>query len=79
MSESTNLSLPEININDWYTDRLVDFVPEHFVKASGLLNTNSMEWIRINFTGRFAFKRISSGEVYFEDPAEATFFSLTWG
>lgn len=78
----------KINYFTWYGDRKLNFCPNHFVGAPGIsVDSERLLWIYENTLGRFFVRELDiiellgdtkHPEVYFEDPAEATFFTLTW-
>lgn len=57
--------------------RELDYVPKHFTKISvnkGSKHQQARAWIWKNLTGRFSIRQ--RGYYAFENPAEATMFSL---
>ena len=73
-------------------ERETDFVPEHFTVVPiptkheyQTPNSNHVKWwIYNNLDGRFGFQSVDTGtystkvEVGFEDPSEATYFSMAY-
>ncbi len=74
-------TIEDINLIQWFTERELDFIPDHFVKTSTPINNESMSWILEKLRGRFAVSTQSFMEICpaFEDPKEAVFYELTWG
>lgn len=75
----------------WFTARQLDYKPIHFVIASATIYDTSLdeivEWIYNNLSGRFTildgngFISLHKSQYYkfaFEDPQEATYFTLRW-
>lgn len=76
--------LSDINFNEWFAQREVDFLPSHFVATRTVLTQESHEWIREKLTGRYtllAGRSFYPNDAcpYFEDPEEASFYELKWG
>lgn len=82
-----------LNQAEIFCERKLDFCPDHFVKCKTPLSKDSYSWIINNLTGRYAFNPVDSYSGMmaatkeqgfylctpaFEDPAEATFYELTW-
>lgn len=80
-------TIEDINLYTWFTDRELDFTPEHFVETTTPISDNSKIWILEKLTGRFSIgpgQETRAGFLldlvpYFEDPKEAVFYELTWG
>lgn len=70
------LTIDDININQWYMDRELKYVPKHFVLTTATHTNDSRNWILEKLTGRFC---TSWKYVAFEDPKEALFYQLVWG
>jgi len=82
----------EFNPLLWYGTRKLKVVPNHFIKAPTLLNTESKQWIQDKLIGRYSIvsKTIEVPHdiltiintdlelVYFEDPKELTLYELYW-
>jgi len=82
----------ELDYNTWFTQRLLNAKPMHFVKANAPVTHKSMIWIYENLNGRFYVENTASVESYsdlfsrthrtptvsFEDPGEAMFYDLRW-
>jgi len=82
----------ELDILSWFTERQLSYKPKHFVIVKTPLTTESKNWIFEKLRGRFCLlliEEVASAndtlasyaiETYpaFEDPAEATFYELTW-
>ncbi len=80
----------KINPIDWHNTRLLDFIPEHFVKVKFRHDETRgkvLEWLEQNATGRCAIEVIpeQSGErwlvveeyqIGFENPADATMYTM---
>lgn len=76
----------------WFTERELKFKPKHFIVTRTPVTSESKRWIFDKLQGRFALvslepssrdtfdELLSTLEEYpaFEDPAEATFYELTW-
>lgn len=81
-------TVDDINLNTWFMDRELDYVPIHFVPVRTPITPESREWILEKLQGRFAvvidpnFSVINTSfpSTYpaFEDPKEAVFYELTW-
>ncbi len=75
-----------INLYTWFSERELNFCPKHFVMASTPVTEESKQWILERLTGRFylqihganAYTYVKDEIPYFEDPAEATLYELTW-
>jgi hypothetical protein len=78
-------TIDDINLYTWFSERELNFAPEHFVSSKTSLTDESKAWILEKLTGRFAvipnqnFFTAGNTEVAFEDPKEALFYELTWG
>jgi hypothetical protein len=83
----------EIQPFTWFSEREVRFKPKHFVITKTPITSESRKWIYDKLKGRFAVINIeapignfddfivsdtSNQFPSFEDPAEATFYELTW-
>jgi hypothetical protein len=79
----------ELDYNTWFTQRLLNAKPVHFVKANAPVTHKSMVWIYENLNGRFYVENPTRVEydsslplhtptVSFEDPGEAMFYDLRW-
>lgn len=79
-------NIEDINLQTWFVDRELDYVPAHFVPVKTALSPESREWILEKLNGRFAvvvdtqFSPNNFGLTFpaFEDPKEAVFYELTW-
>lgn len=75
-------TLTDINLNQWFMNRDLNFVPCHFIKASTSITPESKQWIQEKLRGRYSLTHTFSvfGDTIpaFEDPQEATFYELTW-
>lgn len=76
-------TINDINLNTWFMNREMDFVPEHFVKSKTAMTPEARDWILETLTGRFAvmhsiYSTIGAYSVAFEDPKEALFYELKW-
>lgn len=74
-------TIEDINLDQWFVNRELEITPEHFVKTSTPITSESMAWILEKLRGRFAVSTQSFMEICpaFEDPKEAVFYELTWG
>ncbi len=76
----------EINLQIWYSDRKLEFVPPHFIRAETPVTEESIFWVRARLQGRYSIALVYESEllfldtprVYFEDPAEAMLYELRW-
>lgn len=82
----------ELDVITWFTERQLSYKPKHFVVAKTPTTTENKNWIFEKLRGRFCFVQVeessrndpfdllASLDTYpaFEDPAEATFYELTW-
>jgi hypothetical protein len=76
-------TINDINLNTWFMNREMDFVPDHFVRSKTAMTPEAREWVLETLTGRFAVMHsysLVSGSytVAFEDPKEALFYELKW-
>ena len=79
-------TIDDVNLQTWFVERELDYVPAHFVPVKTPLTPESREWILEKLQGRFAvivdtqFSPNNFGLTYpaFEDPKEAVFYELTW-
>lgn len=75
----------------YFTERKLDFKPSHFIIANISISDTTLdeitEWIYNNFTGRFfiadvnhliSLSKLQQYKIGFEDPQEATYFTLRW-
>ena len=80
-----------INPMDWHNTKLLNYIPEHFVRVKFRHNDKRgevLDWIEANTTGRFAIEEIVDIEakhsflvnieyqVGFENPADATMYTM---
>lgn len=78
--------MTEINPLVWFSEREVNFLPKHFIKAPTPASTQSIFWVKSMLVGRFSIQTEFSSHVimldqqsiYFEDPAELTIYELRW-
>jgi hypothetical protein len=81
----------EIHPFTWFSEREIKFKPKHFIITKTPITSESRKWIYDKLKGRFAviyletpissfddFLDMSNQFPAFEDPAEATFYELTW-
>lgn len=78
----------EINPLIWFVDRELDTAPQHFIKCSTPIKTESLFWVRSKLSGRFAVENsLSIGHslvidhhsfIYFEDSKDAMLYELRW-
>jgi hypothetical protein len=82
----------DIDPREWFETRKLGFMPSHFVRVSIdsidiFMHSEAERWIEENTLGRYAIltcasrqhnKLISKVYAGFEEPAEATFFSLSF-
>jgi len=83
-----HLSIQDINLVEWHSERETTFLPNHFIRSKAPVTPESLDWIKNNLVGRYAIinetdfikkiDRHSSRIAAFEDPREAVFFELTW-
>lgn len=77
-----DLSIQDINLIEWHSNREVECAPKHFVRAKAPVTPESTAWIKNNLVGRYCIVfntgMSSVRTVAFEDPSEATFYELTW-
>ncbi len=80
-------TIDDINLQTWFVERELNYVPAHFVIVKTPLTEESREWILEKLQGRFAIvvnptytPSNLSTHTYaaFEDPKEAVFYELTW-
>jgi|FreactcultureFD7_1027221.scaffolds.fasta_scaffold08202_5 transposase len=77
-------TLDDVNLYEWFLERELSFVPEHFVVSETVLTTESKLWIKEKLIGRYAiFTKHTgyynaNGYPAFEDPKEAMFYELKW-
>jgi hypothetical protein len=77
----------------WFSEREIKtHVPPHFVKCESPLTEKSKLWVITKLQGRYSisigsdnndtntltYLFIDEEYIYFEDPAEATFYELRW-
>lgn len=77
----------------WFSEREVKtHVPPHFVRCESPLTEKSKLWVITKLQGRYSisigsdnndddtltYLFIDEKYIYFEDPAEATFYELRW-
>lgn len=74
----------------WFGTRLVSQIPRHFVRSSTPVTPEAEQWVLTKLKGRYGTgvvdtstaNMVVSAEwntyVFFEDPAEATFYELRW-
>ena len=77
-------TIDDLNLNQWFMDRELDFTPEHFTVSNVPCTPTARLWILEKLTGRFAMHNGNKGfssavHPAFEDPKEALFFELAWG
>ena len=84
------MTIKQLNIRpeDWYGTRELSWIPRHFTQIQYVVqrNNTTLAWIMDNTAGRYAFgqklvtrdgKLVSRSTLAFEDPAEATLFTLS--
>jgi hypothetical protein len=87
--DKNKLTIQDININTWFSDRELEIVPSHFTKASTPATKESISWVLEKLTGRFALTtdttlsasfhfNIRDKFIWFEDPKEAMMYELKW-
>lgn len=79
----------ELNPVIWFSQRELNYKPEHFVTCKVPCSDEAKEWVVTKCTGRYTFYSHGSEDyeivfldklkVAFEDPKEAMLFELTWG
>jgi len=81
-----------MNVNPllWFSERKLQHIPPHFIKAPTAITEESLFWVMTKCQGRYAI--VSAEEdvndimsifsltqnIYFEDPAEAMMHELRW-
>jgi len=76
-----HLSIQDINLVEWHSEREVIFSPKHFVHSKAPVTPESLDWIKTNLVGRYTIINAPNSSfrtAAFEDPREAVFFELTW-
>ena len=80
----------EIDPYTWYSNREVNFTPQHFTIATTRLTEESKLWVIGTLKGRFSImNKISPDDLWaglvesdgvpaFEDPREAMMYELKW-
>lgn len=80
----------EIDPITWFSQRELNYKPRHFILTKTPITTESKKWIYNKLRGRFVIVTLDytqndsfddfdlGGYPAFEDPAEATFYELTW-
>lgn len=75
-------TLTDINLNQWFMNRELNFIPNHFIKTHTPTTPESKQWIQEKLRGRYSltlnFSVFGDTIPAFEDPQEATFYELTW-
>ena len=81
----------KINPMDWHNTKLLEYIPEHFVRVKFRHNESRNEvlaWAEQNTTGRFAIETVVDSEaqhswlanedyqIGFENPADATMYTM---
>ena len=82
------LSVHNLNLTTWYTDRELVYCPVHFVKTRTAITNESYNWILEKLHGRFSlvFYDDSNTLQYtsfnkvpaFESSKDAMLYELTW-
>jgi hypothetical protein len=79
-----------VNLYTWYGQRELNFCPKHFIPTKTAIDDERKLWILEKLSGRFFIgTQYKSGNLsdllngyssypYFEDPAEAVHYELTW-
>lgn len=84
--------MTELNLYTWFGQRELNYCPKHFVVVDIIATRTHKEWILEKLTGRFSMIELpnycetyTTNEIFrigflfaFEDPTEATYFSLMW-
>jgi hypothetical protein len=84
--------MQEINPYFWYSERKLDFTPNHFVITKTPVTDQSLVWVYNALSGRFSITNIHENSdvltsvilfyqtinIAFEDPKEAMLYELTW-
>ena len=76
----------DINLQIWYSDRELEFVPPHFMRVETTLSEESLFWVQSRLQGRYSVQIVyennvlftEKNSIYFEDPVEAMLFELRW-
>ena len=75
-------TINDINLMEWFSDRMLNHAPPHFHKSSVSITNDSIVWIEEKLTGRYAVMEESGyirGLPYFEDKSELMLYELTFG
>jgi hypothetical protein len=76
-------TIEDINLHTWFTNRKLDFAPNHFVASKTVLTSESKVWIQEKLSGRYAIVALETSFMEnvpsFEDPKEAMMYELAWG
>ena len=82
----------ELDVMTWFSERQLSHRPNHFIVTKTPVTEKSKQWIFDKLKGRFCFIQADEMDIHdpndllsmfntvpaFEDPAEATFYELTW-
>jgi hypothetical protein len=86
------VDITEFNPMDWHNTKVLDFIPDHFVRVKFRHNHSRAEvlsWLEKNTTGRYAIEAVTDHsertgfgvlredfQIGFENPAEATMYTM---
>jgi hypothetical protein len=77
--------MTDLNLHTWHITRRLDYCPPHFIAVDVPLTKENKYWITEKLVGRYCFvypttkfDELYVGYPAFEDPEEATYFSLMW-
>ena len=70
-------TIENINIDQWFIERELVWIPNHFTRCTTPANSEARAWILEKLRGRFTVSPNFCPA--FEDPKEAVFYELTWG
>lgn len=62
-----------VNLFTWYTNRELDFVPQHFVFSQTLYYPTSKSWVLESLVGRFAITKTDPHLAQFKTPSDLVF------
>lgn len=85
--------MTELNLYTWFAQRELNYCPQHFVVVDIMVTVTNKQWVLEKLTGRFCLVETPNyDDAYnddklpfrfgflfaFEDPKEASYFSLVW-
>lgn len=77
-------TISDVNLNQLFMKREMEYVPTHFVRTNAPLSYHGKNWVLETLTGRFAIVYKTDNllntatHIAFEDPEEAIFYELKW-